>query len=340
MWDNTTIGFCRSNLLNRILRSTTTLMACRFTAGIGFACAIGTAICAQALQMPSNATLQTQTIDALDSYAMPVDIWANGTLPVEIFEGTVTKQAWRIDAQALTTLQLLRPLRDQLRDDRYQIVFECQTEACGGFDFRFGTMTLPPPEMQINIGDFRFLSATRIGADGPEHVTLLVSRTAQAGFVQIVHVGPETQTASPATAVTGPAVGVGNPMNTGSLPDQLVATGRAVLTDLTFETGSSRLTAGEMASLQALADYLADYPDRNVALVGHTDAAGSLDANIALSKRRAGSVLERLVSDYGVARTQLAAEGMGYLAPIASNLTETGRQENRRVEVIITSTSE
>jgi outer membrane protein OmpA-like peptidoglycan-associated protein len=87
-----------------------------------------------------------------------------------------------------------------------------------------------------------------------------------------------------------------------------------------------------------LADYLAAQPDLSVALVGHTDASGSLDGNIVISKRRAGSVLERLVSDYGVARRQLDAQGMGYLSPIASNQTQEGRDANRRVEVIVTST--
>jgi OOP family OmpA-OmpF porin len=340
MWDNITIGFCRSNLLTCFQFPIQIVTSIGRAAGAGLIWAMGTAVAAETLQFPSNAALQTQSIVALDSYAMPVDIWADGVLPVETVEGTVTQQAWRIDAQALTTLQLLRPLRDQLREDRYQIVFECQTEACGGFDFRFGTMTLPPPEMQINIGDFRFLSATRIGVDGPEQLTLLVSRTAQAGFVQVVHVGPETEAAQPLTVVAGPALGTSDAAQSGSLGDQLETVGRAILTDLTFETGSSQLALGDMESLQTLADYLADFPDRNVALVGHTDASGSLDANIALSKRRAGSVLERLVSDYDVSRAQLAAEGMGYLSPIASNSTEQGRQENRRVEVIVTSITE
>jgi len=73
--------------------------------------------------------------------------------------------------------------------------------------------------------------------------------------------------------------------------------------------------------------------------VGHTDAEGSLDGNIALSRRRAASVLERLVTAYQVDRRQMEAQGMGYLAPIASNLTEEGREANRRVEVIVTSTN-
>jgi OOP family OmpA-OmpF porin len=72
-----------------------------------------------------------------------------------------------------------------------------------------------------------------------------------------------------------------------------------------------------------------------VALVGHTDATGSLDANIALSRKRAASVKDRLVRAYGIAVSRLDAEGMGYLAPIASNLTQAGRDANRRVEAVL-----
>jgi OOP family OmpA-OmpF porin len=298
----------------------------------------GSAAQAQTLDFPSNASLQTQIVRDADSYAMPRGIWDRGALPTQTVEGRVTQQAWRIQAASLTTLQLVRPLREQLRNDRYRIIFECQTEACGGFDFRFGVETLPPPEMRINIGDFRFLAAERTGEDGPEYLTLFTSRTAQAGYVQITHVGPMTETVPViAQAEAAPLRAFGAQPEAGVI-DQLDEIGRAVLADLSFETGSAQLSEGDFISLQALADYLAAAPQRTVALVGHTDSSGALSANIALSKRRAASVLERLVSDYGVARAQLEAEGMGYLAPIAQNLTEAGRKENRRVEVIVTST--
>ncbi len=75
-------------------------------------------------------------------------------------------------------------------------------------------------------------------------------------------------------------------------------------------------------------------------LLEDTDADGDLALNVALSKRRAASVLERLVSDYNVARRQLQAEGVGYLAPIANNLTEVGREANRRVELVLLSTND
>lgn len=295
---------------------------------------------AQTLDFPSNASLQAEVVSPADSYVLPMGIWDGGDMPVQTVEGQVTQQAWRIDAASLTTLQLVRPLREQLRNDRYRIVFECQTEACGGFDFRFAVTTLPPPDMRINIGDFRFLAAERIGADGPEYLTLFTSRTAEAGFVQVTHVGPFSQEPATISSAEAPALRSFDSTPGAAMPDQLNRIGRAVLDDLSFGTGSAQLSVGNYPSLQALADYLLSFPDRTVALVGHTDSAGSLDANIALSKRRAASVLERLVSDYGVTRSQLEAEGMGYLAPIASNLTDAGREANRRVEVIVTSTQE
>lgn len=297
---------------------------------------------AQTLEFPSNASLQLTTTRDLDSYVMPMGIWDRGAMPTQVVEGQLTQQAWRIDAAGLTTLQLLRPLREQLRNDGYRIIFECQTEACGGFDFRFAVETLPPPAMQINIGDFRFLAAARDTEKGPDYIGLFVSRSAQAGFVQVTQVAPvpiNAQEAAPLARASAPALQTA-PEDQAGLAAQLDAVGHAVLADLTFETGSSQLAREEFASLQALADYLLANPDLTVALVGHTDAVGSLEANIALSKRRAGSVLERLVTDYGVSRRQLEAEGMGYLSPIATNQTEAGREANRRVEAIVTSTTD
>lgn len=226
-------------------------------------------------------------------------------------------------------------LRDQLRNDGFEIVFECRDQACGGFDFRFATLVLPPPDMQVNLGDFRYLAAHKIGAEPPEILSIIASKSARAGYVQVTRVGAEK-----ADIVTTDAAPLRSPLPeepTFDLVSELTTKGRVVLQGLTFETGSSQLSDQPFDTLQTLADYLAALPDLQVALVGHTDLSGSLDVNIALSKRRAGSVLERLVSDYGAARRQLDAQGMGYLAPIASNLTQKGRDANRRVEVIITS---
>lgn len=284
------------------------------------------------LAFPSNSTEEAVEVSPMDSYALPLGRWTDGAVPTVTVEGEVNRSAWRIDAPGLTTLQILAPLREQLTGAGFTVAFECDTDECGGFDFRFGTEVLPPPAMEVDLGDYRFLSARK----GDEAVSLLVSRTAQAGFVQVIRVGPPSEAAPVAPQAAPVAAPSADPPE--DLGAELEAAGHVVLSDLTFETGSAQLGAGPYASLAALAAYLTAHPGRKVALVGHTDASGPLDANIALSKRRAASVLERLVGSYGIPRSQLDAEGMGYLAPVASNLTDAGREENRRVEVILTST--
>jgi len=291
---------------------------------------------AQTLNFPSNAKMTREVDQPIDSYTMPIGPWVDGVMDVETGEGQLTQQAWQIRATGLTTLQLIRPLRDQLRNDGMTIVYECTDQACGGFDFRFATSVLPPPDMQINLGDFRYLAARKDTDNGPVLLSIFASKSARSGYIQVTRVGG----AKGGLAKAGPtaARGVVSVEQTGDLSQNLVQTGRAVLTGLAFETGSSQLGSGPYDALEQLADFLESAPEITIALVGHTDSSGSLDGNIALSKRRAGSVLERLVADYGVGRNQLDAQGMGYLAPVASNLTEDGRTANRRVEAIITTT--
>lgn len=288
------------------------------------------------LELPASAKPLADLSSAADSYALPLGAFADGAVPVQDLEGAVTRQSWLIGAQGLTSLQIFGPLRQQLADDGYEILFECGDDACGGFDFRFGTFILPAPDMHVDLTDFRFLSARKGDED---HLSLLVSRTDNAGFVQLIRVSAEAMEPAKMSTMTGTARLAPTPAAQGKpLGESLSTLGHAVLHDLTFETGSSSLGEGPFASLQALSAFLLADPSRRVALVGHTDAVGALEGNVALSKRRAASVLERLVSIYGVPRAQMEAEGMGYLSPIAPNQTETGREANRRVEVVLLNT--
>lgn len=290
----------------------------------------------QTLTLPGNATMDLETSTLLGSYALPTGGWADGHIPAMTIEGNVTQQAWRVAASGLASLQLLRPLREQLRAAGYEVLFECDTEGCGGFDFRFGTSVLPPPAMQVDLGDFRFLSATKSDEAGLRAVSLLISPTPGAGFVQVTRVVPPNAKVPSLSASGAAAARAPQTVATGDLPSALETTGHALLTGVTFQTGAVALVGDDIASLQALADYMADHADLQVSIVGHTDSQGGLDGNIAISRRRAAAVIERLVADYGVARGRLTAAGMGYLSPIASNLTAAGRETNRRVEAVVT----
>lgn len=110
------------------------------------------------------------------------------------------------------------------------------------------------------------------------------------------------------------------------------------LGDLLFETGKSDLKGGTVSNLDKLSAFLYEYADRTVLIEGHTDNVGSDDFNFNLSQRRADSVKSYLVGQ-GIQSNRLTTAGLGEGSPVAGNDTATGRQQNRRVEVVISNTT-
>ncbi|WP_223865940.1 OmpA family protein [Salipiger aestuarii] len=272
------------------------------------------------LALPSGARLMRETLTDAGSYAVPLGPWTETGIPTRMVEGRISRRSWRIESSDLTTLQILAPVRDGLIAQGYEILFECRTRSCGGFDFRFGTDVIAAPEMYVDLTAFRFLSARGPGGDV---VSLLASRSGAAGYLQAIQAGPVD-----AVLAAPPAPGA-----LSGVVMQIETAGHVVLPDLDFDSGAAEL-GGAVASLDALAGWLTGDAARRILLVGHTDAVGSLAANTALSKRRAGAAVTYL-RDKGVAAAQLSAEGAGYLAPRASNLTPEGREQNRRVEAVL-----
>ena len=308
------------------------------------------------LAFPDPATATATTAERLASYRLPTGPFDGKVVPTRLAEGAVEARSWRIEGADQTTLALMRAMRAQIEAQGYTVIYECEARACGGFDFRFATEVLPEPAMHVDLGDFRYLAATK----GKDVASLIVSRSASAGFVQLTRVTaavttlptlrlpadptrPQRRPVVPTSGlpdVTGQAVTLSsaNIVDTSGLVARLEADGAAGLDDLRFAAGATELEVGDYASLAVLADWLRAAPGRQVALVGHTDASGGLATNIVISRRRAEQVRAVLVGQYDVPRGQVTAEGVGYLAPRASNLTPAGQQANRRVEVVVTRT--
>ncbi|WP_300723695.1 OmpA family protein [Pseudomonas sp.] len=104
--------------------------------------------------------------------------------------------------------------------------------------------------------------------------------------------------------------------------------------DVLFQFGKSELQPNGMRNIKTLADYLNQNPDRKVIVEGYTDSVGSAAFNQGLSERRANSVRNALVR-LGVDPSRIVAQGYGKEYPVASNATDSGRAQNRRVEVTI-----
>ena len=106
------------------------------------------------------------------------------------------------------------------------------------------------------------------------------------------------------------------------------------LGDVLFATGKSDLKPGAMERLNKLAAFMLKYPDRAVVIEGHTDSTGSAALNMTLSQQRADSVKAYLISQ-SVPAGSVTAIGKGKDTPVADNGSASGRQQNRRVEIII-----
>jgi Outer membrane protein and related peptidoglycan-associated (lipo)proteins len=119
-----------------------------------------------------------------------------------------------------------------------------------------------------------------------------------------------------------------------SLANSLKDTGKVALYGIYFDTGKAIVKPESQPALQEIGKLLKSDPKLKLYVVGHTDNTGTLDANMKLSMDRAAAVVKVLVSQYGISAARLTACGDGPTAPAASNDTEEGRTQNRRVELV------
>ncbi len=286
---------------------------------------------------PEGAVATARSDRPFDRYALPVGRYAPGPANAREIEGRVIWSGFRLDAADVSTAEVMAGYRTRLAALGYRPILDCAAAACGGFDFRFAVQLLPPPTMLIDTADFAQFSASHTADNGDQtFVSVLVSRLLGAVHIQtgVVAPGEPGLMITPAPepgAAAGPVILA---QDEKSLLDRLTEFGHVPVQGLIFETGGAALSEGSAPALDILARLLSRNPELAVVIVGHSDNRGSLDANIALSKRRAEAVRAALI-ERGAAAGRLEAHGVGYLAPISTNASEAGRTLNRRVELVL-----
>ncbi len=110
--------------------------------------------------------------------------------------------------------------------------------------------------------------------------------------------------------------------------------GKVALYGIYFDTNKAEIKPESRPALEEIAKLLKREPGLRLHIVGHTDNVGGLESNMGLSRRRAEAVQAALVGSFGITASRLTANGVGYLAPVASNGAEEGRAKNRRVELV------
>jgi outer membrane protein OmpA-like peptidoglycan-associated protein len=106
------------------------------------------------------------------------------------------------------------------------------------------------------------------------------------------------------------------------------------LGDVLFDLNQAELKSAGEVTVGRLADFMAEYEDRRVRVEGYTDSTGQASYNQMLSERRAGAVRDAL-TNRGISRSRIEVQGFGEAYPVATNDTNGGRQQNRRVEIVI-----
>lgn len=104
--------------------------------------------------------------------------------------------------------------------------------------------------------------------------------------------------------------------------------------DILFDVDRAELNPGGRQQLSRVAEFLRENPNRKLLVEGHTDSTGSDEYNFNLSERRASTVMDYLITQ-GIDANRMVARGYGEQLPVATNETTAGRQQNRRIEIVM-----
>lgn len=167
-----------------------------------------------------------------------------------------------------------------------------------------------------------YLAGSLNTPDGRAHVVIAGSQLSVEEKVMLVDIIEETAIETDKIKVTATW-----------MKQEIDRNGKVAL-DILFDHDKATVQAASLPIIAEIAALLKGQPDWKLYVVGHTDMTGQLDYNRTLSQQRAAEVVRLLTTDHGIAKDRLDPHGVGPLAPVSTNLTEPGRQKNRRVELV------
>ena len=275
-----------------------------------------------ALELPYSARLVLSDETDVKNISVEISAWdrEKGISRLDV-RGRTTTKVFQIDGTSLTLDQMLQPIITHLNDKQFNIELYCNTNVCGGFNFRKNLTVSNPPFMLVNVANYSVITAVK----NSSAISLVASKLGNTIYLQILSIG----------TTNNDLIFQNQEPLKDNYSSKLKEDGAIVLDDLIYRSGSSDLGPGPFESLSALANFLKVTPGSSIILVGHSDAIGELRKNIELSRNRAQAVVDRLIKDYGIGQSRISAQGIGFLSPKTNNSTEKSRKKNRRVEAIL-----
>ena len=235
--------------------------------------------------------------------------------------GKVTSFGYTMPA-GRSSLEVMRNYEAALKTAGFEVLYACNT-GCVSDKAPFGYSGERTGIWCSNCEEpMRYLAAKLTRKEGDAYVTVAVVKDKYEGgtWLNIIEVKP---------------LDTGNvTVNAAAMAKDITASGHAVIYGVYFDTGKAILKAESDPTLSEIAKLLGNNADMKIHVIGHTDNVGTLAANMTLSKQRAEAVVAALISKHRIAPSRLQANGVGPLAPVATNRTEDGRAKNRRVELV------
>lgn len=264
----------------------------------------------------SGSTAVDKTVEEFGRYQLVTGVNERYEFQGRTLEGKLTRFVYQNPAER-STLEIFRNYRTALGRAGLQELFNCELDACGPAYARSAWGRHNNLFVAAD-GDPRYLAGTIRTAGGTTYVAVMVGRRrTQVDIIEIVAMQGDMVVADAA-----------------SLLRELDANGRVTVNGIYFDVDQSELKPESRAAIEQVASLLRANAGLRLFVVGHTDITGDLQHNRTLSEARARAVVASLVRDYGIAASRLDGYGVGPLAPVGTNASETGRALNRRVELV------
>jgi OmpA-OmpF porin, OOP family len=277
----------------------------------------------------AGATIRGYSMQSYDEAQLPNQAIAEKTqVKFLTVEGKVTRISYRIDGSK-SPFEVYRNYQAALQSGGFEIVFTCKNdEQCGR---EFQSYVILSGKLYESNGDAVF---------GGDYYAILAKKRSPAGdvyvFLDVMHDASNNLTPVFEQVVETKAMQQGQVkvLDASAMQKSLAESGKVAIYGVYFDTDKANIRSESKEELDQMAKLLRGNQSLKVYVVGHTDNAGTVARNQALSQERANAVVKALTSQYQIDPKRLAAYGVASLAPIASNDDETGKARNRRVELV------
>ncbi|KAB2764304.1 MULTISPECIES: OmpA family protein [Brucella/Ochrobactrum group] len=257
----------------------------------------------------------------------------------KLVEGKVVYAYYRFNP-GISALQIQREFEAKAKEEGFTIAFSCATEKGTCFTngrsepgVSLGLLLDKPGNMPALDKNNMSIVRNYFQTGGARYTYL----TREDGGINTVHVAVSLADtpAKGVMAITKSIITGDAPSITGAslLASELKKNKSVSLNNLLFDVNSDILLPNSRDQIHEIAMMMREDASIKLEIVGHTDSDGGRDYNLDLSRRRAASVVRALVEDFDMERSRLTSSGKGLGEPIASNDTEDGKSQNRRVEL-------